>query len=60
MHEKQNPRNAPRPDELADAAEGFEARVYPHATPETRRLLVHCRGAIRRFLASDLGRDRKR
>lgn len=43
-------------DHLLEAAAAFESAAYPHATPETLRLLVHCRGAIRKFLASGLGR----
>ena len=41
--------------DLKDTAMAFEAVTYPHATPETRRLLYHARGAIRAFLESDLG-----
>lgn len=35
----------------------FEDLAYPHATPETLRLLRHSRATIRSFLASNLGRS---
>lgn len=43
-----------------DEAIAFEANAYHGATPETLRLLLHSRGAIRRFLESDLGLCRPR
>ena len=60
MRDKKETGSIPGRDDLAEAAASFEDQAYPRATPETRRLLAHCRGAIRRFLASDLGRERKR
>lgn len=42
--------------DVVEAAIAFEASAYPHATPETWRLLAHARSAIRKFLESDLGR----
>ena len=44
-------------DAETEAAELFESQVYPHATPETIRLLAHSRRVIRLFLESELGRE---
>ncbi|MBC8066331.1 MAG: hypothetical protein H7Y17_15985 [Chlorobia bacterium] len=46
----------PHGQDISEAAMAFEASMYPHASPETRRLLAHSRTAIRMFLASKLGR----
>ena len=35
----------------------FEAKAYPGADEETHRLLAICRGAIRKFLNSGLGKS---
>ncbi len=45
-----------REKQITEDAIAFENQAYPHATPETRRLLAQSRGAIIRFLESELGR----